>query len=155
MTVTNKLRQFVELIDAAEDKLNELSLDREELDALLECWYEHRRKWVAPYGTSGLRFGDEGLPFCPTWNDLSMAELNPRELRFAKWQYGETDVLYIETAYFLDPDGWIEQDKVGRVTQKTREAQRARALEADRAKRDAAAIAALEVKGYTVEKKFD
>lgn len=151
MTITEKLKAYVALLDAAEDKLQELELDREELNALLKRWCDHRRKWVRPYGQSG-GWPGEAPSFCPEWSDLSMEDTSSSAFHFTRYQYSEEDSVYVETAYLLDPDAWIEQDKVERVTKETWSRQRERAIKQQAADRLEVQAEALRKAGFKVEK---
>lgn len=142
------IQRFVDALKEANAALE--AVDRGEADALLERWYRHRTQYVLPYGP-GTTVGDEPM-FQPHWSDLMLEDSDKESLHFKRHRFGETDYVFVDTAYFLDPDGWIAKDKETRVTRKTRERQRDRALQAQARERLEKQAEALRKAGYKVEK---
>lgn len=143
------IQKFVDALALARRALAEV--DETEVNALLARWYEHRRRYVKPYDSVGGSVLSVP-PFRPEWHDLTLEDTDGYELHFEKWQCGEMDYVVVPTAFLLDPDGWIAQDRKERVTKETWDHQRERAAQAHIQARLEKQAEALRKAGFKVEK---
>lgn len=89
--------------------------DYKEMDALLERWYAHARKWV-PAFKNGKGHPDRPATQ-PRWDDLVIdLDANLDELRFDTYYCSETETAYVPLAFFVDPVAWEEADKKEKVS---------------------------------------
>lgn len=154
MTVQEKIAKYVEALELAESRLEELALDREEFNELLKRWYDHKTVWVTPFDPKRPSRAREP-EFVPAWSNFAQeSDTSPNLFHFQSWSHDEYDHVYVPVAYMLDPDGWIERDKQKMVTKDTWQAQKQAYLEQMRDEAIEREVEALRAKGYTVEKKY-